>query len=420
MTNATFNAQLNKFRRLVIEKGTNSRGSGQLKKAILGEGYGTWEEDPNWMIRYYMDQAGYQLTGDGVNTFRTQVDPTDQLQKAALTTADAGAYNIVYGAVLASSVAQKPGTYAAVPKNPHNKSGWRLKSAAIAASGIGVAQGAALGTGGEATFREVGGSAATAGPTLKTVEKVADVSDWMMALTGDDAVKLEEVLKDLELSFFKSLNADMHVDITTVASNNFESVDRWTGETNLVTEGLADATDEDLHGIDRSANAWFDAWALSNSGTDRNVSVSLINQLYQNVMPYWPDTGFENGYYITGQSTHRRWSELEESKQRYAPATYSQDATMGIGAATGVAAGLKLGSWDSMPIVVDDSVGVDTIARIYLLHKQAAHVGWALPPTFRSTDDPLISGHVWRGVMWGMGEAICLSPFMVAQLRDLQ
>ena len=72
------------------------------------------------------------------------------------------------------------------------------------------------------------------------------------------------------------INKMLTGDKGTAAGNNFESLDR-------VTVGASASANEDMYSIDRSANSWSLAEHNENSGTDRNLSLDQLDDLFQKI-----------------------------------------------------------------------------------------------------------------------------------------
>jgi hypothetical protein len=353
---------------------------------------------------------------DGTNSQLVAVDMSDVIAKAQLATADTGAANPVYDLGVFVQYKTLANTFGALPSETWRRLGYRAASTASSTSGLGVAEGGALGTPLEATFTEVA-------PVPKEIELVHDYTQRLIYYEAmADAVSLADNRQVAELDFFKSLNADLHVDGDTLAGNNFESIDRVTASSGEAT-GLAwTAGDEDLYSIDRSANTWFDANSDHNSGVDRNLTEALITALRRDAEPFWSSFP-ENKVFITGYDTWDTWSQLLGASQRLG-AEWATIGVNGVDTSPGVKTGFKIATFDEVPVIRDDNVTVDTISRIYLLDTEHVGIAWAKPPYYLETDpetsDVFAVGHVVRGVRYGVGELYTTKPVAQSKLRDLQ
>jgi len=380
------------------------------------EEFGTFRSNPLWLADYYDRQL--KLHGwDGDNQI-VPTDPTEALveetlKKANIAITSTGAWNPVYGALVHNLVSSHPGAFAALPQNPWRRTGFRVKSAAGKSSNLGRAEGAVVGTPAVPTYFEIE-------PTPKTAEYPTEVTEVYRAFTENDIVTVQQILHDVEIEYAKAMDDDILQDVDTLASLDFESIDRWT-ESSTAQAGIGfTAGDEDLHGVDRSVNTFFNSNIFHNSAVNRTLTISLVNQLAQAARPFWDS--WDEQFYVTGDDTYRRWSELEEAKQRFATDTFQFDAALGLSSARGNAeAGFKIHTWEQRPVVITDKVTVESggISRIYLLDKTAGYIGVAVPMQFVTSDNPLIVGHVQRSALYMIGEAVCNNPKKIAQLRDL-
>ena len=79
------------------------------------------------------------------------------------------------------------------------------------------------------------------------------------------------------------INIMLLTDADTLASNNFDSIDRVTTSSAAASALYSAATDADIYGITRSTSAWSDAAISHNSNTDRDLSLLLIDDRYRAV-----------------------------------------------------------------------------------------------------------------------------------------
>lgn len=335
------------------------------------------------------------------------------LAKAALTTADAGAVNEIYSLDVFLQYSTQPTGYGILPKSPWAVQGYRAVSVASKTSGLGIAEGAALGTAVEPTYVEVP-------PSPKEIELVSDYSQRLAVLSQiADAVSPDQNRVVVEKDFYKSLEADLLDDVTTLPVADFESLDRVTSSYSEVTAGLCDAGDSDIYGIDRDAAAsWIDGNCDHASGTDRDLTIALIEALRTDQEPYW-DT-FPNGkVYLTGFDSWSRWSQLEGTKQRLGSETFTVSVGDGI-TSPGAKAGFKIATWDGIPIIRSDGVAKDTISRIYLFDLDYLGIAFGKPIQYIESDDPFAVGHLIKGAHYGIGELYCTMFKGQGKLRDLK
>lgn len=360
-------------------------------------------------------------TMDGSNTELVVFDPTSMLRKAAITSADTGAFNAVYDLDVFTQMALKTNQFGVLPKKPWGRLGFRAVSTGGFSSG-GIAEGQSLATAVEPTYNEVS-------LRIKEFEGVWDFSDRMYAYDSiADVVTIDQNRDVAAKRYYKVWNGDLLGDNDTLAGYNFESIDRIIGSYSeqsgcSITSSDLDPWTETVSGINRdSAAGWYDAYVSHGSGTDRTLTIAHIDGLKENVEPYWDR--LENKVFVTGYDTFRRWSALEETKHRIEMVDYTFTVGDGIQTTTGAKGGFKLASWDGIPIIKDDDVSKDTISRVYLEDLDNLWIALARPPTYTEADprtsDVFAVGHVWRGVWYTMGETFATKFKSQAKLRDLK
>lgn len=351
-------------------------------------------------------------------TYGVTLDESRLAKDAPVTTLSTDyARNILYGAALQSQINVMANTFGALPKKPWAKSGYRALTAAGATTSMGITQGTgAIPTTVKPTFAHVD-------ITPKTLANSFDMSSTMVKLAGkDDNVTWDELQKYEQDEFKNRLNRGLHVDCTTVAGTNIESVDRVTGATILATHTLIDATDEDIYGIDRSdaAGSWADAYVSDASGTDRYITLSHLDTMLQNVEPYWGEGSRANKLMLTGYDTSLRIAQLLQSQLRYTKERVTMSVN-GIKTAPGADAGFEVASYDGIPIIRDSNTLTDTISRVYMLDLDHVWIGMLQPVTYLESDDyQALDKFSREGVYYMEAELICDLFKAQGSLRDLK
>ena len=83
------------------------------------------------------------------------------------------------------------------------------------------------------------------------------------------------------------INQMLTKDKATVAGNDFESLDR-------VTTGASSGSSEDIYSIDRR-KLMVIGRTQENSGTDRNLSLDQLDDLFQKILTsWWKSKGYPN------------------------------------------------------------------------------------------------------------------------------
>ena len=356
---------------------------------------------------------------DGTNAQLQLINQADVMQKANIAASTGGANNPVYDLGIFLQYATSQSTFGALKKEPWRRQGYRAVSAAAVSSGLGIAEAQSLGAAVVPTFVEV--------PIVpKEIETVTDMTSKQKIMAQiSDAVGWEDLKAIMKDDFYTSLNADLLGDANTLAGYSFESLDRLIGSYSEAagsgyTTGDHDPYTEAVSGINRDTNAmsWADSYVSHNSGTDLDLSISLISDLEVNGQPHWKTRA--NKFYLTGLDTAERWGQLESSKQRFGNDTFTITVGDGIQTATGTQGGFKLATWNGLPIVQDSAVTKDTISRIMLVDGDNLGIAWGLPPTWTESNDQFVVGHLQRGVWYGIGELYITRFLSQGKLRDLQ
>jgi len=379
-----------------------------------------WSDEYTSLDQYYMSKLEpFSPNMDGTDTQLNLVTLQDMVSKAELTTADTGAWNHIYQYGVFTQYATRANTFGVLPKRPWEIDGYRAVTAASKSSGVGIAEAQSLGTAVEPTYAEVA-------PDPKEWELVSDFSNRLQFYSkAGDAISVDKNRQVIEKDFFRSLNADLVKDNDTLAGNNAESIDRICGSYAEITACGQTAGDLDIYGFDRdAAPSWADAYVNQNGTTDRDFSTTLLNSLRENCEPYWDD-GLENKVFVTGYDTFTRLSEIESAKQRLGTETVTVTVGDGIKTSPGATGGLKIATWDGIPMIRDDLIQKDTISRVYLLDTANLGIAMGMPIEYNEVDGKsgqgaAIVGHRTRGWWYGIGELYCTKFKSQGKLRELQ
>ncbi len=377
-----------------------------------------FEEDGIDLETYYRVKAvkALELKSPTLDGRGTELVTVDEMAKAALGTGDTGAINAVYDFAVIINYATKNNITGAIPKKGWSRQGWRAVKTASKTSGLGVAEGGALGTAVKPTYMEIA-------PPPKELELVSDYNTRLQVLAKiADGVAVDQNRKTVESDFWRSLENDINKNYDTLAGNNMESINRITASDGETTQESYTAADEDLYGVDRSVETWFNSNPLyATGGTDRDLQVALLNDMWEAVIPYW--TSMANKFYATGPDTLMRISELEAAKVRYSMEAFKITLGDGVQVGPGIQmTGGKMATWDGFPFVVSDAVDKtgDTISPVYLMDNDYLAFQFGLPIGYTESSDMFQVGHLIRGVWYGIGELVDTFPKTCARLRDLK
>ena len=335
-------------------------------------------------------------------------------KQAPVKTSTTGVFNAIYGAEVFIGFALDANAFGVLPEMPWDHKGYRVAVAPSASTGSGQAQGASIRASTKATFFEND-------LTQKLMTKTVEMDSTQILSAGKDDVLEWEGHRDLEADTFKLMvNGDLLGDIDTVAGNNPESIDRMCGNTAAdVTGAGATAGDEDPWALlDRSdtsgggdnENSWADAY-VSHGGsagteTDREFSLSFVDDVIANTRNYWKGQSYDNKVFITGSDTLQDWS-AEFLPQQKLDVIRARIGINGVQTIQGQDAGVTLNSYQGIPIVVSNSVAQDTKSRVYLLDLDWIKMSLLKSLTYYESDDfQLVGAFKRQGVFHMEGELI--------------
>lgn len=344
-----------------------------------------------------------------------------------------GVYNAIYGAQAFSQLNNEANAFALLPKRPWSKSGWRVITADAGTVGDGgIAENGDIPDTIKPTFQEIS-------TKPKQVAHSFDVSYIQEGLVkkGDDAIGDMEFLRGyFAVRHAKSINKQLLTDGDTLASNTFESIDRVTASYAYATAVGWTAGDEDIYGIDRSTYPWADAAVSHNSGTDRDLTDSIVRDFLFGTLK---NNGARTNVIITGNDTYSKLIGLYENQVRY-PGVLQKNEMVQIGlngvmTEEGAGYGQRVAAIYMIPVFTSQHVPKDTISRIYCLDTTdndetgvpRLFISLMYPTLYfesgMSASDPnpfAIYRFGTQGVYYTAGELIC--TFFAAQgsIRDLK
>ena len=379
------------------------------------------------MERYYYgagNAMGYSYTGS-------------ELLKAdsPMLSTTAGTYQAIYGRKVWSQLNQEFNAFSILPKKPWERSGWRViteKPNGGVLTG-GIAENATLPETIKPTFQHI-----AAKP--KVIAHTFDVSEVAIFLADkDDGMgDMRSVLKEeMGKHHAEMVNKMLLTDCSTVAGNNFESLDRITGndggasggstsmETGSASADHCGSTDLDIYSISRSANSWSNAEV--NCGTDadaanrRVLSLDHLDTLFQQM---W-ERGGNPKVILTGYDTLMRLQQLLQAQQRFMEEKRVTPTYNGVKGVPGIEAGFIVATYNGVPIIPSKDVEPDGLSRMYFLDTDYLYFSTAIPTQYFEscieTGDPFAINRLGQeGLYRTMGEV--WTTFFGAQgsIRDLK
>ena len=379
------------------------------------------------MERYYYgagNSMGYSYSGS-------------ELLKAdsPMLSTTAGTYQAIYGRKVWSQLNQEFNAFSILPKRPWDRSGWRVITEKPNSGVVhgGIAENGTLPETVKPVFQHV-----AAKP--KTIAHSFDVSEVAVFLADkDDGLgDMRSVLKEeMGKHHAEMVNKMLLTDSDTVAGNNFESLDRITGNDGGSSGGLTSmetgsaaadhcgATDLDIYSIDRSANSWSNA--VVNCGTDqdsanrRTMSLDQLDDVFQRM---W-ELGGNPKVILTGYDTLMRLQQLLQAQQRFMEEKRVTPTYNGVKGVPGIEAGFIVATYNGVPIIPSKDVEKDGLSRMYFLDTDYLYFSTAIPTQYFEsgieTGDPFAINRLGQeGLYRTMGEV--WTTFFRAQgsIRDLK
>ena len=333
----------------------------------------------------------------------------------------AGTYQAIYGRKVWSQLNQEFNAFSILPKRPWDRSGWRVITGKPNGGALhgGVAENATLPDTVKPTFQHVAAKPKTIAHTFDMSETAIFLADKDDGLGDIRSVMKEEMGKH----HAEMVNKMLLTDASTVAGNNFESLDRITVGNNQMASGTHyDAGDEDIYSIDRSSNTWAFAEDNADSGSaNRNLSLDQLDTLFQNI---W-ERGGNPKVILTGYDTLMRLQQLLQSQQRFMEEKRVTPTYNGVKGVPGIEAGFIVATYNGVPIIPSKDVPKDGISRMYFLDTDYVYFSTAIPTQYYEsgieTGDPFAINRLGQeGLYRTMGEVWTTFFGAHGSVRDLQ
>lgn len=281
-------------------------------------------------------------------------------------------YNLVYGQKVWSMINREINALSILPKKPWKSSGWRiLKERAVG--------------GGKDTFAanpdKLGGTAENAAlssitnvkpeydvlsVTPKTIAHTFEISEIAQMMAGlDDGIGdlIANYREEVGITHAEVMNRQILLDLTSNQDglqhsslsdaerdqnltslykivSNFDELDN-TGE--IFTNAL------DIYGTTRttSSDPHLESYVDTNSGTDRNLTVNLLNTALRQLMA----RGGEPKVILTGYDTIQTLGELLQAQERFMGRTEVTPSHNGIKGVEGREVGFRVATYHDIPII---------------------------------------------------------------------
>ena len=322
--------------------------------------------------------AGYFKTIEDLERATYGVSGSDQLLKATTgihsvhdagqTLGNKGLYNLVYGQKVWSLINREINALSMLPKKPWNASGWRILTSRSLGGGTDVFTVADLDNlGGVAENASISGITEI-NPTYdvlhvspKTIAHTYEVSEIAQLMGGlDDGIGdiLAAYREEVGVSHAEAMNKMVITDLssTGLAASSYTTEDNSLLSlykiisTYAESNGLSNNTNIlKLYGQERANTGkdYLEAYVDSNSGTDRALTVNLLNTALRNLMA----RGGEPKVILTGYDTIQTLGELLQAQERFMGRTEVVPTHNGIKGVKGREIGFKVATYHDIPII---------------------------------------------------------------------
>ena len=359
------------------------------------------------------------------------------IRKDDLTTGDAMYFNVMYGASVFNQLNTKSDVFKLFRKEGWTQSGWRtLTARSAAASNIGVAEGAGFGTSDVPDLYEMEA-------TIKEIVSPYTVSTRAAILSeADDGVKGLATFLRAQAAEAHSFYIDQHLcaDYAAVAvagsDVNFTPLTRIVSNYAQVSDRSGtSATEVNVYNLARDNDAtrqWADAYVDGASGTNRFLSLDLLDAAIQNAIEN--GASYDNLILLMG---HQQLTELKQlitagtsnATWRMALEAQAPKGTNGVSSEPGMNLEGRMGYYDSIPIyatqhlatAMTNQSGGTSMGPILLLDMEHLYMKIAAPTTFLAQEDLANVQALKRNYAFmTAGELICTKFASQGLITDLK
>ena len=284
-----------------------------------------------------------------------------------------GVYNAVFGKFVWDQFNQEANVFGLLPKTVWKKSGWRLATARAGSTADGgVSEGGAVPESIKKTYVEV-----TNG--LKTVAHVfenSEIQEYYAKVEDDAAANLVQLMQGGATKHKEAMNQQLLRDVSALsdaATADYEGIDGFESLDRVISsdseeDAFGGTYDHffDIFGLDRDTATTYDSVVDHNSGTDRDLTDSILRGNIYDIK----EAGGNTTVMVTG------WDSIEASiglyidQLRYSNVVGEAKVTIdvnGIQTEEGINAGFRVSSIYSIPQIASKDTTKDTLSRIYLL-----------------------------------------------------
>ena len=352
------------------------------------------------------------------------------IEKAAITESTmAEGLNTLYGAKVFSQLNTKSEVFKLLKKEPWTTSGWRVMTGRHAQTN-GIEEGAALGTTDQPDLVEVRANIAEVVTVWEVTTKAELLSEADDGL-GNLAAFLRKEHAEAHAYYIDAMLLSDSETPSTATASDFETLDRVTISHAANGALNSAATDADMweianDGIDRSASAWSDAYVSHNSGTERALTLAMLDAAISNSLEQ--GVTYSDLIILTGYDTYQDLKQLMQSPSA-ANGRWSYDLAQsggknmnGVMGEAGLAFDSRVGSYDGIPIFLSQHVisDADSASRLYLLDMANLAFRVAAPTTYVDSTNIAVTQTLSKDFAFlTAGNLICYKFKTQGSIRDI-
>ena len=373
---------------------------------------------------------------------------------------DRSLYNLVYGQKVWSMINREINALSMLPKKPWKSSGWRvLKARSLGGAGDTFGQAADFNLdslGGvaenssilEATIPAINPTFANLSVSPKTIAHTFEVSEIAQLLGSmDDGLGdiLSTYREEVGISHAESMNRMVLTDLTANglnapagSGNDYDNdnpersllslykIVTTYAEINAALTETPRAQDKlNIFGVTRASTGteYLEAYVDSNSGTDRNLTVNMLNTALRNLMA----RGGSPKVILTGYDTIQTLGELLQAQERFMGRTEVVPSHSGIKGVKGREVGFKVATYHDIPIIPtkDMPTGGSGISDMLILDTDHLFLCTLKPTEYfeggMNTKEVFGHGKLGhRGLYRTMAETMCTYVRGQGKIIDLQ
>jgi hypothetical protein len=338
--------------------------------------------------------------------------------------------NTLYGAKVFSQLNTKSEVFKLLKKEAWTQSGWRVMTGRHATTN-GIQEGAALGTTDQPDLVEVKANIAevvTVWEVSTKAELLSEADDGM----GNLAAWLRKENAEAHAYYIDAMllsDSETASSGTAGSAMDFETLDRVTishAANGALNNAATDADMWDIAdgGIDRSASAWSDAYVSHASGTERALTLAMVDAAIQNSLEQ--GVNYSDLIILTGYDTYQDLKTLMSTNSNaawsYNLAQGGAGSMNGVSGESGLAFDSRVGSYDGIPIFLSQHVisDADSASRLYLLDMANLAFRVAAPTTYVDSTNIAVTQTLSKDYAFlTAGNLICYKFKTQGSIRDI-